>query len=228
MKQTKRKGFTLIELLIVIAIIAVLSVVVILSLNPAELLRQARDSNRISDMATLKSAIALYLADIASPSIGSTGTCYISASQASFDSVSTSGIWTAAQTTCAAWSSTATSSLAVASTSRLIGVKGVAAGNGWIPVNFSNISSGSPIGQEPVDPTNATGTAACTSGGGVYSSVSLSSCALFYSYIPNNTTFKLAAFMESTKYAQNGAGDVTTNDGGINNYVFESGTNPTL
>ena len=38
MKNKNRKGFTLIELLIVIAIIAVLSVVVILSLNPAELL----------------------------------------------------------------------------------------------------------------------------------------------------------------------------------------------
>ena len=56
----KQKGFTLIELLIVIAIIAILAVVVVLTLNPAELLRQARDSNRISDFATIKSALALY------------------------------------------------------------------------------------------------------------------------------------------------------------------------
>src|SRR5471030_3210736 len=65
MKNTKnRSGFTLIELLVVIAIIAILSVVVILTLNPAELLRQARDSNRVSDFATLKSALGLYAADV--------------------------------------------------------------------------------------------------------------------------------------------------------------------
>src|SRR3989344_7995871 len=56
-------GFTLIELLIVIAILVVLSVAVVVILNPAELLRQARDSTRISDLASVNSAIALYLAD---------------------------------------------------------------------------------------------------------------------------------------------------------------------
>jgi prepilin-type N-terminal cleavage/methylation domain-containing protein len=45
-----RSGFTLIELLIVIAIIAILSVVVVLALNPAEMLRESRDNNRVSDM----------------------------------------------------------------------------------------------------------------------------------------------------------------------------------
>ena len=37
-------AFTLIELLLVVAIIAVLAGVVILALNPAELLRQSRDA----------------------------------------------------------------------------------------------------------------------------------------------------------------------------------------
>ena len=55
-----KKGFTLIELLIVIAILAVLSVAVVLVLNPAELLKQARDSTRISDMAAINSASYLY------------------------------------------------------------------------------------------------------------------------------------------------------------------------
>ncbi len=53
------QAFTLIELLVVIAIIAILSVVVVLSLNPAEMLRQSRDSNRVSDMDTLSHAISL-------------------------------------------------------------------------------------------------------------------------------------------------------------------------
>ncbi len=58
-----RRGFTLIELLVVIAIIAILAVVVVLTLNPAQLLAQSRDANRVSDLATLQSAISLYTVD---------------------------------------------------------------------------------------------------------------------------------------------------------------------
>src|SRR5271156_4496627 len=81
MKNKKNKrGFTLIELLVVIAIIAILSVVVILTLNPSALLRQARDSNRVSDFATFKSSIGLCSADVATtaplggPNVGATPT----------------------------------------------------------------------------------------------------------------------------------------------------------
>jgi prepilin-type N-terminal cleavage/methylation domain-containing protein len=56
-KEEASHGFTLIELLVVIAIIAILSVVVVLSLNPAEMLRRGRDSNRLSDMDTLTHAL---------------------------------------------------------------------------------------------------------------------------------------------------------------------------
>src|SRR5438132_8218990 len=76
-KFRQNKAFTLIELLVVIAIIAILSVVVILTLNPAELLRQSRDSNRISDLATLKSATSLYLVDVANYNLGSSTVCYL-------------------------------------------------------------------------------------------------------------------------------------------------------
>ena len=57
-----KKGFTLIELLIVIAILAILATTVVLVLNPAQILAQARDAQRISDLSSIKSAIALYLA----------------------------------------------------------------------------------------------------------------------------------------------------------------------
>jgi prepilin-type N-terminal cleavage/methylation domain-containing protein len=76
-----RRGFTLIELLVVIAIIAILAVVVVLTLNPAELLRQSRDSNRVSDMATLTSALNLYNTDqggATSYNMGSINTVYVS------------------------------------------------------------------------------------------------------------------------------------------------------
>ncbi len=53
------RGFTLIELLLVIAIVAILATVVILSLNPIELLRQARDSTRIAEIKSLDKAINL-------------------------------------------------------------------------------------------------------------------------------------------------------------------------
>ncbi len=220
MKYKNRKGFTLIELLIVIAIIAVLSVVIILSLNPAELLRQARDSNRISDMATLKSAISLYLVDVASPTLGTSTWCDVSQSSTAWATVSAAGSWTApaVNATCNNWfAGNTTSTTILALTNRGI------TGGGWIPVNFSGISSGSPIGQEPIDPVNSTGTASCTG-----SSPSLSSCSLFYSYTATSTLYKLAAFMESSKFYYGGAGHVTDNDGGNNNYVYEQGTSLSL
>ena len=217
--QKNRKAFTLIELLVVIAIIAVLSVVVILSLNPAELLRQSRDSNRISDMATLKSALSLYLADVAGPQLGG-GTCYTSLNPGSsaFWTPNTSGVW-ASTTTCQAWMSSAGATFATTSIAnqRLVSNGTSSVGLGWIPVNFGNISAGTPIGAEPVDAVNATGTGASRAAG-----------ALFYSYVASGTTFKLASFMESAKYATNGSADVESGDGGNNNYVYEQGGNLTL
>src|ERR1039457_2240911 len=56
-------ALTLIELLVVIAILAVLAVVVVLTLNPAGLLQEGRDSSRVSDMATLNTGINLFMAD---------------------------------------------------------------------------------------------------------------------------------------------------------------------
>src|SRR5437868_6520397 len=74
---TNRASFTLVELLIVIGIVAVLSVVVIVVLNPAELLKQSRDSNRLSDLQTLHTSLSIFQAD-STGSLGSTNTVYIS------------------------------------------------------------------------------------------------------------------------------------------------------
>ncbi|HKZ34561.1 MAG TPA: type II secretion system protein [Patescibacteria group bacterium] len=57
--QTK-KGFTLIELLVVIAIIGVLAAVVLVAINPAERLAQARDSGRKSDVGQIATALEAY------------------------------------------------------------------------------------------------------------------------------------------------------------------------
>src|SRR5581483_1844984 len=134
MKRSK-KGFTLIELLVVIAIIAILSVVVILTLNPAELLRQSRDSNRVSDLSILKSAVSYYLVSVSVPTIGSsTPTCSMSAPVGN------------ATTSCTAWFQTTTATTTASSTQ--------INGQGWLPINFTTITAGgSPIGALGQDPS---------------------------------------------------------------------------
>ncbi|MFH1522564.1 MAG: prepilin-type N-terminal cleavage/methylation domain-containing protein [Patescibacteria group bacterium] len=56
-KLKDRKGFTLIELLIVIAIIAIIASVVFVALDPLTRFREARDTNRWSNIASILNAI---------------------------------------------------------------------------------------------------------------------------------------------------------------------------
>jgi prepilin-type N-terminal cleavage/methylation domain-containing protein len=128
-----KKGFTLIELLVVIAILAVLAVAVVLVLNPAELLRQARDSTRLSDLSAVNNSIALFLADVSTSTWSTTVYCTVG-------TTAPSGSGTSA---CTANSSTAVN------------------GSGWVPINFNAISTGSPLPNLPIDPVNSTTTTAC-------------------------------------------------------------------
>jgi prepilin-type N-terminal cleavage/methylation domain-containing protein len=197
MKLKNRKGFTLIELLVVIAIIAVLSVVVILSLNPAALLQQARDSNRISDMATLKSAISLYLADVSSPNLAS------STVTSPYVTVFTTVATTTAPST-AVWGVESYFTTSTATTTRSVNSLG------WLPVNFSAISSGAPIGSLPIDPTNS---------GNLYYG---------YAATSSNLTFKITSHMESAKYTFPSTSDIQSPDGGLSTSTYEQGTALTL
>lgn len=135
-----RSAFTLIELLVVIAIIAILAVVVVLTLNPAQLLAQSRDANRVSDMATLNSAINLYQTDQAGASsytLGNASTSYLSIPSAS-STCATLGMATSAYS----YQCSSSSNYRNASST------------GWLPLAFNLISAGSPISSLPVDPTN--------------------------------------------------------------------------
>jgi prepilin-type N-terminal cleavage/methylation domain-containing protein len=127
----KNRGFTLIELLVVIAIVAVLSVVVILTLNPAELLKQARDSNRISDVNTLKNAISQYLADGQTILAPNYSLCWMTVTA----TANCGGTFSAAYT------ATTTASTDVG-------------GAGWVPVNFNLMTTRSPLNVLPLDPIN--------------------------------------------------------------------------
>ncbi len=59
----KLKGFTLIELLIVIAIVAILSAVVLIAVNPARQMRDARNVERMAECNAILSAISQYQVD---------------------------------------------------------------------------------------------------------------------------------------------------------------------
>ena len=59
----KLKGFTLIELLIVIAIVAILSAVVLIAVNPARQMAQTRNTERAAELNAILSAISQYQVD---------------------------------------------------------------------------------------------------------------------------------------------------------------------
>lgn len=61
--SSQKKGFTLIELLVVIAILAALAVTVFVALNPAQRLKDSRDTRRVSDVDTILTAIHAYIVD---------------------------------------------------------------------------------------------------------------------------------------------------------------------
>jgi len=59
----KKKGFTLIELLISIAVIAVVSLVIFLAIDPFDRFKDARDTRRLEDIDSLTQAVYLYQVD---------------------------------------------------------------------------------------------------------------------------------------------------------------------
>ncbi len=191
-RRNSERAFTLIELLVVIAILAILAVVVVLVLNPAELLKQSRDVNRLSDLNTLTNAIQTYMADQSgnsSYSLGTPNVAYISIP----DPTATSS----AGTDCSGLGFPSGGYFHCAASSTYRNVDGT----GWIPVDFKNISSGSPLGSLPVDPSNQTSTN------------------LYYEYLTDGTNFKLIAVPESQKQiAATGA----------NPNLFRSGSSQTI
>lgn len=63
MSKFKNQGFTLIEILIVLAIIAILATIVMVSLNPTKQFKTARDAQRTSNLMSILNAIGQNMID---------------------------------------------------------------------------------------------------------------------------------------------------------------------
>ena len=212
----RTKGFTLLELLIVIAILAILATVVVLVLNPAETLKKTRDSQRLSDMNTLRAAIALYVTQIGQPKLDGTAFSDTNCLDRFDGNTPDFGepLNGAASNLRKIWVSLPDSS-DITDTSISTNMANLASadfnqivvadlyktnGNGWIPVQFNAIQGGPPIANLPVDPTNST--------------------SLHYTYCSDGDAWEINTTLESQQ--QSGKAG---NDGGDEGQFYEVGSN---
>ena len=205
--EKKMRGFTLLELLIVIAILAVLSAVLILILNPAETMKKSRDSQRMSDLATMKSAIGMYLTTVTPVNLtndttandrcvnGTTKSVFYSLGDITDTTVATAGI-------AAAVESSSDASVD---------------GTGWLPVDFTGISGGSPVSNLPIDPLNT-----------VADKTAVANTDFVYRYVcdAGDSTFEINATLESDAFTSDD--DKRASDGGDHATMYEVGTKLTI
>ncbi len=220
MNKPINKGFTLIELLIVVAILAILSTATVLILNPAQILQESRDTQRINDLSTLSSAISLMQATSTCSSLGGqTGTACPTTADATFTCGTNFGSSSSALTS-AALTGNALLRFFTVATSVPTGRNGVRTigGLGWMAADLSLISGSSPIAVLPQDPIND-----------ITSSVTATSTGLNYQYSCSTAgKYELDAKMESAKYKNGGSADKESTDGGDNANVYEVGSSLTL
>ena len=135
-----RRGFTLIELLIVIGILSVLATVVLMVLNPAQMMKESRDANRMAEIQSINKAL-LYFQGAGGTSMGSHNVVYVSLPSDQTDCSDLGLPSPGAGYTYACSNST---------NYRKID------GTGWIPVDLTSIqnSLGNMFSNLPIDPVN--------------------------------------------------------------------------
>ncbi|MDP2705848.1 MAG: LamG-like jellyroll fold domain-containing protein [bacterium] len=190
MNISDNNSFTLIELLVVIAILAILSVAVILVINPADIIKQSRDTNRLTDLNNLNKALGVFLVTNPTDFTGTSTIVYVSLPAAS------AGTCPGLPALPAGYSYKCVTSSTLIKTD----------GTGWIPINFDNVSYGSPIQKLPVDPVNS------------------SSTGQYYTYMMGGS-WHLTAVIESDRNKMGGSNDRASIDGGSYPDLLEVGTN---
>ncbi|MDD5152393.1 MAG: type II secretion system protein, partial [Candidatus Pacebacteria bacterium] len=224
LRMEREAGFTLLELLIVISIIAILSVALIFVLNPTETLRKSRDAQRISDMATIKTALGIYTTGTTTPYLagvasnagcktGSAGGSYGSGNKIYYSLSSTSAI---TDTTLDAGTGSVPAALQVTATALTL-----TDATGWLPVSLDSLIGGSPISSLPIDPVNIISDLSAVSG----ITVGTNPPDYVYRYACNSTslTYEIDSVLESTTYTT--TDNKMAKDGGNNANYYEVGTN---
>jgi prepilin-type N-terminal cleavage/methylation domain-containing protein len=148
MNIKKRQGFTLVEIMTVVAIIAVLAVTVIYTLNPTQFFAQGRDGNRVAGIGTLNKAVSLYYSD----AMNNPSTLFMGTSSVVYVSIPDPTAKTTAGTNCSSlgFVSTASTTYHCAAPSNYLKTDGT----GWVPINFNAYPGGSVMSALPVDPIN--------------------------------------------------------------------------
>lgn len=176
-------GFTLIELLVAVAIISVGAIYVLAVFNPVEVLKKGRDNQRLEDIMEMKRAIEVYISSNKNPNLGPQNTIYATA---------------------------AVESATTGSADKNVGnihLMERTDGYGWLPINFSSLSKGSPLPHLRFDPS------------GDYSVNSR----YYYRYFTDGSYWELNAKLESSSNSEK-----MKNDSGNSEVWYEVGSKLTL
>ena len=185
--------------------------------------KKARDSQRMSDLATLKTAIEVYKTNSRTPALAggtNTGCKGTTSSDTSYDTAS-DHIYYSYPNDIGTGSAITAMSLDGITFTGTAGPAQVAKtnlaltdGNGWLPINFSSLPGGSPISNLPIDPVNTITTLSAPT-----------MTDLVYRYVCSEKTlgYEINATLESTAYTITDL--KMASDGGNNDSYYEVGTN---
>ena len=179
-------GFTMLEILIVIGILAIISSIVVIVANPAELLKQGRDAGRIQDIRNLDKTITLGKIVKPSLSLGTTTIIYLSLPDTDADTLCDE--YTDLPSLKSGWEYRC-----LADENNFYNIDGT----GWLPIDFSSIPGDVGFSHLPTDSKNS------------------SAEGLYYTYSLNSSTnWSLSTALESEKYltktAANDGGNATS------------------
>lgn len=214
--EAGRRGFALIDVAVVTGVVALLGATAAFVLNPADMLKESRDVERITDLGKMNAAMGLLLAT--SDWRPARGVCMELA--ATSTSPLGEALWKGLGMSVPVprCYQHAPSSVARCEERYEAPISGASSpsrkndGSGWVPMNLSRAAGGTLLAEWPIDPKED----------GIN----------FYSFVcrkdANGLKWEFAAHMESARYAAGGADDAESTDGGNRPGLLEVGTDMEL